>query len=92
MFYAATALLADIGSEFASHRAVLAAFGRELVATGRVPGRYHRALLDAFELRLTADYDVKAHIPIESAREGYDSAKAFIEMVKAAVSKNTHET
>ena len=56
IFYAASALLAGMGLDFASHRAVIAAFGREFVHAGKVEAKYHRMLIDAYDLRQRADY------------------------------------
>jgi uncharacterized protein (UPF0332 family) len=80
MFYAATALLAKEGKDFIKHRALLAAFGMELVQTGKVPAKYHRMLIDAFELRLDADYDLEAQVDLEHAHQVCEEARDFVAM------------
>lgn len=62
MFYAAEALPLDKGLRFASHGAVHAAFGWELVLSGRVQADLHRYLLDAFRACQTADYEAPAEV------------------------------
>jgi len=58
MFYAAKALLLLDGIDVSKHSAVAAAFGREYAKTGKIDPTYHRMLLDGFEWRQKADYDV----------------------------------
>lgn len=88
MFYAASALLAAEGIDVASHRALLAAFGKDMVKTGRVDAQYHRMLLDAFDLRQTADYDVQADVDLATAREAFCAARDFIGMAEAILKKD----
>jgi uncharacterized protein (UPF0332 family) len=85
MFYAASALLAQKGVQVSSHRALLAAFGRELAKTGELDVKHHRALLNAFDLRQTADYDVGARVDAETVRGIYASARDFVRMARARV-------
>ena len=42
MFYAAEAALLTKGRSFSRHAAVIAAFGRHFVASGRLPQRLHQ--------------------------------------------------
>ncbi len=51
MFYSAEALLLTKDLKFKKHAAVISAFGREFVKTGRFAEKYHRHLLDAFRER-----------------------------------------
>jgi len=87
MFYAATALLAKEGKDFIKHRALLAAFGVELVQTGKVPAKYHRMLIDAFELRLDADYDLEAQVDLEHAHQVCEEARDFVAMAADRLSE-----
>jgi uncharacterized protein (UPF0332 family) len=57
MFYAASALLARTGRGFRKHSAVQAAFGERFAKTGALDPKYHRWLIDAFDLRTVGDYD-----------------------------------
>lgn len=89
MFYAATALLQSRGLEPTSHRALLASFGKEMVKGGAVDPRYHRMLLDAFDLRQTADYDIRADVDQATAREAYAAAEDFVAMAEALLDRLT---
>lgn len=65
--------------EYSSHRAVQSAYGREFAKTGLLPARFHRALLDAYESRLSADYESGIGIDSETARRNLADAKDFID-------------
>lgn len=79
MFHVAEALLLSKGLEYSSHRAVQSAYGREFAKTGLLPERFHRALLDAYESRLSADYESGIGIDSETARRHLADAKQFID-------------
>ncbi len=86
MFYAAEALLFEQGLRFRKHGRVHAAFGEQFVKTGKLDSRFHRWLLDAFDRRLLADYDVEGVLTseevsrlIEQAREFVDEARRHLE-------------
>lgn len=66
------------GLEYTSHRASLAAYAREFAKGGLLPPRFHRALLDAYEARLSADYESAFTVDSETARRYLDSAKEFV--------------
>jgi len=77
MFHAAEALLLSKGLEYAAHRAVQSAYGREFAKTGLLPSRFHRALLDAYESRVSADYE-SAAVDSETARKHLAGAEEFV--------------
>ena len=68
MFYAAEALLFERGLQFRKHGAVHGAFGEHLVRSGALDARFHRWLLDAFDVRIQGDYGVDALVTAEEAR------------------------
>jgi len=78
MFYAAEAALLTEGRSFSRHAAVIAAFGRHFVASGRLPQRLHRYLLDAFDLRLLGDYDAPAKVARSRAEKVLDWVEEFL--------------
>lgn len=55
-FYTAEALLLSKGFSYSRHSQVVAQFGRNFAKTGELDSRYHRLLIEAFELRQAADY------------------------------------
>ncbi len=86
MFYAAEALVFERGLRFRKHGSVHAAFGEHFVKTGKIDPKFHRWLLDAFDRRLLADYDVEGVLTyeevsrlIEQAREFVDEARRHLE-------------
>jgi uncharacterized protein (UPF0332 family) len=78
MFYAVEALLFERGLQFRKHGAVHGAFGEHLVRTGILDTRFHRWLLDAFDLRIQGDYGVDAVVSLEEARAIIDQSQEFI--------------
>lgn len=78
MFYVVQALLEGEGLSFSSHSAVTGAFGREFAATDRVPRHLHRYLLDAFDTRNQADYDIAQQVAPELAHLQIERAEEFI--------------
>ena len=78
MFHAAEALLLSKGLEYSAHRAVQSAYGREFAKNALLPERFHRARLDAYESRLSADYESGAGIDAETARRHLADAGEFV--------------
>jgi uncharacterized protein (UPF0332 family) len=79
MFHAATAALAIKGIKRSSHRGLLSAFGEYLVKPGLIDSKYHRSLIEAFELRQHTDYEPIADVDNEQAREILDNAIDFVD-------------
>jgi uncharacterized protein (UPF0332 family) len=57
---------------------VQSAYGREFAKTGLLPARFHHAFLDAYESRLSADYE-SAAIDSETARKHLADTEEFID-------------
>ena len=51
MFYAMEALLLSIDLAYSKHSAVIAAFGKEFVKSGKFDPKFHAYVLEAFDLR-----------------------------------------
>jgi uncharacterized protein (UPF0332 family) len=77
MFYVAEALLAARDLHFNKHSAVHSAFGEHFAKPGLLDVKYHRWLLDAFDARLEADYEVEIDIQSDDARSLIEQAKEF---------------
>lgn len=71
MFHAAEALLLSLGMEFSKHSATHAAFGKYFSKPGRVPQQLHRYMLDAFDARLTTEYDVTVKLRVEKSARSW---------------------
>ena len=82
MFYAAEALLVERGLQFKKHSGVHAAFGEHFAKTGVLDPRFHRWLLDAFDLRLEGDYGFEAALVAEDVTEMLTRARQFLEQAR----------
>jgi uncharacterized protein len=83
MFYVAEALLYEEGLSFSKHSAVHAAYGKEFAKAGRLDPKFHRWILDAFDIRLRTDYGFDAIVTDEDVGVLVDQAQEFLD---AAVS------
>ena len=83
MFYASEALLSQLGLEFSSHSAVIAAFGKHFSATEKLPRHLHRYLLNAFDARNTGDYDLAVETTSELAQLQITHAEEFLAEARA---------
>jgi uncharacterized protein (UPF0332 family) len=82
MFYAVKALLIRDGIAAGSkHSAVVAAFGREYAKTAKIDPLYHRMLIEDFEWRQKADYDVFWHADRETAQGRLEDARKFVALI-----------
>lgn len=82
MFYAAEAALLSMGLSFSKHSAVVAAFGQQLAAPGKLPAHFHRYLLDAFDLRMIGDYDAPGAVGESRARRVLGWAEEFLQEIE----------
>ena len=83
MFYVAEALLLNINLSFSSHSAVISAFGREFIRTGKIDAKFHRYLIDAQDLQNLGDYGVGKKISPEQAQEILSWSREFISVAEA---------
>lgn len=79
MFYVAEALLLADALNFSKHSAVIAAFGKHFVKTGRAPAHFHRYLIDAQDSRLIGDYDPMPILTNRKATQQIERAEQFLE-------------
>jgi uncharacterized protein (UPF0332 family) len=86
MFYAVEALLLSREHSYSKHSAVISAFGKEFVKTGTFDSRFHRYILNAFDLRNAGDYgsihavsEGKVRQTIEEARELLAAIRQYLE-------------
>lgn len=78
MFYIAEAFILGKGLSFSSHSAVISAFGRYFAKDGGELRQFHRALIDAQDLRTRGDYDLDSSINDEDAKFQIKIAREFI--------------
>jgi len=87
MFYAASAGLEQDGLRFKKHSATHAAFGARFAKTGRLDPGYHRWLLDAFDLRTTATYDVERTVDLKGVEVTLERAASFVDAIAQFIAK-----
>jgi len=83
MFYVAEAFLIGEGFAFSKHSAVIAAFGRHFVKTGRFPPKFHRYLIEGENSRRVGDYDVQLGLSKDEALMQIRRAEEFLELAKS---------
>ena len=85
MFYAVEALLLSRDLTFSKHSAVISAFGKEFVKTGLIDAKFHRSILNAFDLRNSGDYGSIHAVSGEKARQTIDDAIEMLLEIKRYV-------
>ncbi len=78
MFYITSAFLLAKNLSFSSHSAVISAFGREFAKDNQKFREFHRALIDAQDMRNRSDYDLDVNITTSEAKQQIDIAKQFM--------------
>ena len=89
MFYVAEALLHERGLRFSKHSAVHAAFGTAFAKPALLDPRYHRWLLDAFDLRLQDDYETLGIVNEELVEEMLKQARSFLDAARLFLADST---
>ena len=75
MFYAVEALLLSRDLSFSKHSAVISAFGKDYIKTGVFEARFHRYIMDAFDLRNAGDYGSMHAVNSEKAQQTINEAR-----------------
>jgi len=83
MFYAASALLASKGISRSKHSGVHSAFAQCFVKPGLIEPEYSRMLVNAFNVRLDSDYEVKPSIGRTLAEDILRDARQFVKRATA---------
>ncbi len=91
MFYAATALLHSEGITVSKHSAVIAQVGQHFAKTGKIDVRLHKALIDAFDERQTADYG-GILFSREDTEAAYQAAGEFVQAAREYLSNLAHHS
>ena len=88
MFYLVEALLLRQGLFFSSHKAVIAAFGKHFIKTGKLKEDLHRGLIDAFGKRQIGDYESEVYTDRETAEEVLTITKGFVEEISRTLEQH----
>jgi uncharacterized protein (UPF0332 family) len=91
MFYVAEALLYEEELSFGKHSAVHAAYGKEFAKTGRLDPKFHRWLLEAFNIRLETDYGFNAIPTDQDARDLLDQAQEFLDTASSFLAQGKEQ-
>jgi uncharacterized protein (UPF0332 family) len=83
MFYGAKALSVSVGQDLSKHSAVIAAFGHDFVATGKLAPHLHQYLRQGFDERNLADYRSVARPTEDDAAEQIGHAEEFLAAIEA---------
>ena len=88
MFTAIRALLAMEGQDFSKHAGVIAYFQKEFVKTGKVDRKYSKYISQAFQIRNNTDYADFFIVSAQDAKEQYEKAKEFLEVIEKYLEDN----
>lgn len=78
MFYVAEAFLESKGLEFSQHGQVIGAYGVHFAKTKELDPKFHRRLVDAFDIRVMGDYDVEESISAQIVTTLNNQAREFL--------------
>ena len=91
MFYAIEALLLSKELSFSKHSAVISAFGKIFIKTGLLDVRFHRSVMDAFDVRNAGDYGSMHAVSEEKARHIIEEAGALLDAVRLLLGEECPE-
>ncbi len=82
MFHAASAILLDKDIKRHSHQGLISAFGQIFIKPGHIDAKFHKYLIEAFDLRQESDYQPVAEISEKQAGKLLERAKEFLEVCR----------
>lgn len=88
MFTSVRALLAMEGQDFSKHAGVIAYFQKEFVKNGKFDKKYSKYISQAFQIRNNTDYADFFIVSMQDAKEQYDKAKEFLEVIEKYIAEN----
>ena len=88
IFTSVRALLAMEGQDFSKHAGVIAYFQKEFVKTGKFDKKYSKYISQAFQIRNNTDYADFFIVSMQDAKEQYDKAKEFLEVIEKYIAEN----
>ncbi len=87
MFYSLQALMLEENKSFSKHTGTISAFGRDYVKEGVFEAKFHRYVLEAFDLRHTGDYGTLHAVPEDKAKELLKNAGEIIDIIRDYIDK-----
>jgi uncharacterized protein (UPF0332 family) len=89
MFYVAEALLNEKALRFSKHGNVHAAYGEHFAKTKILDPKFHRWLMNSFDVRQIGDYAVDTDIEPDDARIVIEQAREFMAAANDYLRKTT---
>lgn len=87
MFTVVRALLATDGIDYSKHAGVISYFQKEYIKTGVFDKKYSKYLSQAFQIRNNTDYSDFFVVSQEDAKNQYENAAVFIEIIEEYLKK-----
>lgn len=88
MFTAVRAILAMEGQDFSKHAGVISYFQKEYVKSGKFDKKYSKYISQAFQIRNNSDYADFFLVSLQDAKEQYERAVEFLDVVGAFIEVN----
>ena len=88
MFTSVRALLAMERQDFSKHAGVIAYFQKEFIKTGKFDKKYSKYISQAFQIRNNTDYADFFVVSAQDAKEQYEKAKEFLEVIEKYLEDN----
>ena len=88
MFTSVRALLAMEGQDFSKHAGVIAYFQKEFIKTGKFDKKYSKYISQAFQIRNNTDYADFFIVSVQDAKEQYEKASEFLEVMAKYLEDN----
>lgn len=92
MFFMAQAALFSKGITARTHRGVINLFGQHFTKTGIFERHLARAFSEAYDYRLTGDYDIGTEVTREQAQRLLTLAEDFLRQVRTHLQKPSGES
>lgn len=92
MFYSLEALLLDENKSFSKHSAVIAAFGKDFIKTGIFDSKFHKYVLEAFDIRNDGDYGAMHAVREDIAAELIANARELTTTIQQYVLKKRNSS
>jgi len=86
-FYAITALLLNSGRQFTRHSAVMSAFNRDFVKTGKVDVAWSKFYQKLFDDRQQSDYVPTATFDKLDVEQRIEEAESFIKVIRDLITQ-----
>jgi len=88
MFYSLEALFLLNEKSYSKHSAIISAFGKDYIKTGIFSNKYHRYILEAFDVRNAGDYGVVNSVSDDKSADMLNKAEDFCNTIEDYINTN----